>query len=409
MALRETGPAYLILMGGLCALPPLSIDMGLPALSAVQRGLGTSSSAAGLTLSLFMAGFAATPIAYGVLSDRFGRRPLATAGLALFTLGGFACAVAPTIGWLLAARVLQGAGAGVGPTIAFAATRDRFNGRTMGRRLASLTMLLNTAPIVAPSLGALVLSHGGWRSVYGLLGVTGVVLLVAVLLGFGETLESTEEPRSELLRDLSAGLRSLASKRDTLGYGAIYALGAGSMFAYVAGSPVVLIGTFGITSVAYAWLFAGTAAGIVLGASLSGRLAQRFGADRILTVGLVLQVVAPMVAGALLLAGSLSVFRLFPCMVAATFGYGLIAPASSHAALEPVPEMAGTAAAIMNTAQMALMSLSSLIVAMLLPFAGVLAMPATMAAIAAIAGVVLIGLLRAEPSGDRHGTDHVAF
>ncbi len=407
MALRETGPAYLILMGGLCALPPLSIDMGLPALTAVHRGLQTSPSMAGLTLSLFMAGFAATPLAYGMLSDRYGRRPLVAAGLALFALGGLACAFASTIGWLLAARVLQGAGAGAGPTIAFAATRDRLDGPTMARRLASLTMLLNTAPIIAPSLGALVLHQGGWRSVYGLLAATGIALLAAVLLGFRETLGPTAGPRTALLPDLIAALRSLASKRRTLVYGAIYGLGAGSMFAYVAGSPLILIGVLGVSTVTYAWFFAGTAIGIVLGALLSGRLAQRLSTNRILTAGLVLQVVSPLAAAGLVLADALTVFRLFPCMFVATVGYGLIAPASSHAALEPVPGMAGTAAALMNTVQMACMSLSSLTVALLFTSVGALAMPATMATIAGVAGLVLVGLVPEELTGE-HGTERLA-
>jgi MFS transporter, DHA1 family, multidrug resistance protein len=110
----------------LCALSPLSIDMGLPGLPFIQQAFDVNADATGLTLSLFMAGFATTPIVYGILSDRHGRRPLLLAGLALFALGGVVCAMAPSIGWLLGARFVQGAGAGAGPTIAFAATRDQF-------------------------------------------------------------------------------------------------------------------------------------------------------------------------------------------------------------------------------------------------------------------------------------------
>ena len=127
---RRTG-----LLAALCALPPLSIDMGLPSLPAVGTALGVSAASAALTVTVFMAGFALSQIAYGTLSDRWGMRPLLIAGLSLFAAGGVACLLAPTLRWLLLARLVQGAGAGCGPTLAFAATRDRLTGKQLGQVL----------------------------------------------------------------------------------------------------------------------------------------------------------------------------------------------------------------------------------------------------------------------------------
>ena len=245
--LAEDGRVYVALMASLCALPPLSIDMGLPALPAIGRTLGTDAMEGTLTVSLFMAGFAATPLFYGLLSDRHGRRPLLIAGLALFALGGIGAALAPSIGWLMLARLVQGAGAGAGPTLAFAAARDRLQGLRLGRRLALLTMLLNTAPVVAPSLGIAVLAVAGWRGIYAALAAGGFLLFLLAAGGFAETrpTRAAEPDRTGAIVVLRRNLLVLRSRPDVLGFGAVFGLSAGSMFAYVSTSPLLLMGRLG--------------------------------------------------------------------------------------------------------------------------------------------------------------------
>jgi DHA1 family bicyclomycin/chloramphenicol resistance-like MFS transporter len=394
----------LVLLGLLCALPPLSIDMGLPALPMIGKAFHASETMTGLTLSLFMAGFALTPIVYGLLSDRNGRKPLIIAGLILFTLGGLACALAPSMGWLLAARVVQGAGAGAGPTLALAATRDRLDGPRMGQYVAWLTMILNTAPVVAPSLGAIILVLGGWRAVFGVLGSVSVLLLIAVSFGFEETLatDNAAQARAPLGAELRRNAQALWTRPGVAAHGAIVGLSAGSMFAYVAGSPIVLMQLLGASSALYAGVFATTASGIVLGAFLSGRLMHSRSTRSILVAGMALTVAAPVAAGALLLAGCTSIAGLTACIAVATFGYGLIVPAASHAALEPVPELAGSASAVMNSFQMVCMGLSSLCVAVLFAVLHGLAMPVVMLVFALASSVCL--LLVRGPSSDTQPT-----
>jgi DHA1 family bicyclomycin/chloramphenicol resistance-like MFS transporter len=390
LALDPDGWPYLLLLGALCALPPLSIDMALPALTATQQALHSSASLAGLTLTLFMAGFAATPLAYGILSDHRGRKPLLLVGLALFVIGGLASAFAPSMGALLAARFVQGAGAGVGPTLAFAATRDRLEGLRMNRRISALTVLLAIAPVIAPSLGAIMLGLAGWRAIFLALAIGGGVLFVIVLVGFEESLPDAGAPHSRPRLHLLDSIRRLAGSASTLEYGVVGGLAFGSMFAYVAGSPLVLIGSFKASALLYAWLFAATALGIMIGAVLAGRLAHRMRARTIAMMGLGLALCGPIVVILLLLGKMATLPFVMPFLVVATFGFGLVAPTASHAALEPVPEMAGFASAFLNSFQMGCMSLSSLLVALLLPAAGAAAMPAVMILFAAAAGAVLL-------------------
>ena len=251
----------LLLLTALCALPPLSIDMGLPSLPVAATALGVDASRAALTVTVFMAGFALSPIGYGALSDAWGRRPLLITGLALFAAAGLVCLFAPTLGWLLFARLVQGMGAGCGPTLAFAAPRDRLTGRQLGTRLALLTTLLNTAPVIAPSLGVVCLILGGWRGVYALLSVSGVLLLATALVGFEETrVRSAGE--APVIAKLRLDLIALSQKRHVLFPCLVYGLSAGSMFAYVSSSPLLLMQRLGASPALYAGLFAVTGVAI---------------------------------------------------------------------------------------------------------------------------------------------------
>jgi DHA1 family bicyclomycin/chloramphenicol resistance-like MFS transporter len=390
--MREDRFAYLALLAGLSSIPPLSVDMGLPALTLIAHDLHAAAGMAGLTLSMFMAGFAATPMVFGMLSDRYGRKKLLLIGLILFTLGGVGCVMAPSIGWLLFARIVQGTGAGVGPTLAMAATRDRFSGMQLRRRLGELTMLRSLAPIIAPSLGAGFLVLGGWRTIYTFLTIGGMVLLATVMLGFEETVPESRRQSGSLLRELRGSARRLAGERRTLGYGAVYGLCSGSMFAYVAGSPLVVVGIFKASPILYAALFACTATGVAAGAFLSGRLAHRLTTGQVLALGAGMALIGPIAAGVLLIAHLGGLSAVMPCMVLATFSFGMLAATASHAALEPVAEIAGAASALMNTFQMACMCLSSLLVAALYPLVGAGAMPLIMILFATGTAAVLLAM-----------------
>jgi DHA1 family bicyclomycin/chloramphenicol resistance-like MFS transporter len=384
----------LLLLAAFCALPPLSIDMGLPSLPVAAAALGVDASRAALTVTVFMAGFAVSPIVYGALSDAWGRRPLLITGLALFAAGGLACLFAPTLGWLLFGRLVQGMGAGCGPTLAFAATRDRLTGRQLGARLALLTTLLNTAPVIAPSLGAACLALGGWRGVYAALAMGGTLLLATALGGFEETQVRSGAGEAAVIAKLRRDVAALSQRRHVLFPGLVYGLSAGSMFAYVSTSPLLLMQRLGASPALYAGMFAVTGTAIVLGALLSGRTLHRVAPVKLAGAGLALAVAGPIGAAGILGTGVGAVVPIVGCMAVATFGYGLVAPVAAHATLDPVPDMAGTASALMNSVQMTCMALASLCASLLFGTFGSFAPSMAMVAFALTAAGCLYGWWR---------------
>jgi DHA1 family bicyclomycin/chloramphenicol resistance-like MFS transporter len=382
---------YMLFLGSLATLPPLSIDMALPALTRIGHTLHTSPGTAGLSLSLFMAGFAISPLIYGPLADRYGRRPLLLFGLVLYAVSGVASMFAPSIGVLLGARLVQGAGAGAGLTLAFAAVRDLFEGPAAGVRLAMITIVQNTAPIVAPALGAALLAFLGWRGIYGVMAVGGVLLFAMVWFGFDETLKplsaGTKHPNP--IRDYGRVL----CHRETVSYIAIMGLGFSWMFSYVAGSPLVLIEVLHASPALYSALFACTGAGIVAGAALNGRLMQRgVSSGALLICGIGTAVVATILLAILSGMGGLTLATIMPLLVLSTTGFGLMAPSAAHEALVPMPQYAGIIGGLLTSAQMLLAALASSVVSLLFPRLGTLAMTATMATLATLALLVLAQL-----------------
>lgn len=368
----------LLLLAVLCALPPLSIDMGLPGLPALGRAFGVSAGYAALTITLFMAGFALSPIVYGTLSDRWGRRPLLIGGLLLFALGGVACLFTPSLNWLFVSRFVQGLGAGCGPTLAFAATRDQLSGRALGQRLAMLTMLLNSAPIVAPSLGTLWLYASGWRGSYIVLAMGGVLLFIVACAKFDETKPNSPAQSGGIFEAFLRDTAIIRCRPDIFLPGLIYGLSAGAMFAYVSLSSLLFMKGLGASPALYAGLFAMTGAATCSGAYASGCALRRVSPLKLMLAGQSLMVLAACMGMILLGFHVHTIPPVIFCMIVAMFGYGLIAPASAHATLDPVPDIAGTASAMMNSGQMTCMALSSLCGSLLFRILGDVTAPLVM-------------------------------
>ncbi|MBW4542233.1 MAG: MFS transporter [Myxacorys chilensis ATA2-1-KO14] len=173
MQIRPNSLGFTLLLGALAALPPLAIDMGLPALAALGTSFNASPAATGLTLSLFMAGFAIAQLVFGPFSDRYGRRPILLMGCGVFTLANVMCTIAPSIDALITWRFIAGAGAGAAAVLEMAIVRDLFEGSAARAQFSYINLVTSIAPMIAPIIGARVLVVTGWRSVYGVLAVGG--------------------------------------------------------------------------------------------------------------------------------------------------------------------------------------------------------------------------------------------
>ena len=365
MRIRPDSVFFIILLSALGGLTPLSIDMGLPALQSIGHSLQVSSASAALTLSFFLVGFAFGPVVLGPLSDRFGRRPVLLAGCGLFAVTGIGCAIAASLPVLLLWRLLEGIGAGAGSTLSLAIVRDLFDGATARARLSYVATFGSIAPMIAPTLGAIVLAWLGWRAIYGVLAMAGVLLFIAVLIGFVESHPKIDPTALQPAR-LAANYARIFRHRLCLGYTLVAALNFGCMFSYIASSPLVMMGVLGISPTYYGWTFAATAAGIMIGAFTNGRLSARgISGSALLQTGLGLSLLSALALLAVACSGAASVRTLLPLLVVNTFSVGFIGPNATQGVMHPMPDIAGVASAVLGSMRMLTGALAGVIVSFL--------------------------------------------
>lgn len=345
------GWLFTLLLAALTGLTALSIDMSLPALPQLQRAFGASAGSIQLTLSLFLVGYGVGQLVCGFLSDRFGRRPVLLAGLALFTVAGLACAFSPSLPALIALRLLQGMGASVGPILARAMVRDRFGGSSEAVSvLSQITQVMIVAPLLAPTLGEYLLSLWGWSAIFLVLGATGAIVGIICLLRLPETRPvATDNAASPSLRD---GLRAVFTHRASLRYSLSVALASAGMFAYISASPLVFMEVFQVPQRQFGLFFAFTAAALLVGATVNRTLVQRqissyalarLGAWIVGIAGVLVVLMALLKLGGL--AGIIAPMMLY------LFGQGLLQPNATALAMEPHARTAGAVSSIMGGAQ----------------------------------------------------------
>jgi MFS transporter, DHA1 family, multidrug resistance protein len=365
MRIRPDSVVFIILLSALGGLTPLSIDMGLPALQSIGHSLQVSPASAALTLSFFLIGFAFGPVVLGPLSDRFGRRPILLAGSSLFALAGIGCALSPSLSILLFWRLLEGIGAGAGSTLSLAVIRDLFDGATARVRLSYVATVGSIAPMIAPTLGAIVLGAFGWRAIYGFLATAGLVLVLSVFFGFAESHRKVDKTALQPAK-LAANYARIFQNRICIGYALVASLNFGCMFSYISSSPLVMMGVLGVSPAYYGWTFAATALGIMAGAFTNGRLnARGIVPSTLLGFGLGLSTISALSLLAVSYSGWASVATLLPLLVLNTFSIGFIGPNASQGVMHLVPDIAGVASAVLGSTRMFAGAMAGVVVAFL--------------------------------------------
>ncbi len=351
----------ILVLGALAAFGPFATDMYLPAFPAIAASLSADPAAVQGTLASFFAGMGLGQLAYGALSDRWGRRGPLLFGLALFTLASAGAALAEGVGALTWLRLAQGLGGCAGTVIARAAARDMTEGTAMVRLMSRLMLVMGVAPIVAPSLGGALLAVAGWRAIFWMLAAYGAVLAVAVLAVLPESLPPERRRRDGPLAAARV-FAGLLMDRRFLGHALATALSSAGMFAYIAGSPFVFMGLHGVRPETYGLFFGMNALGIMAVAQANARFAARVPPARALAFAQVAQVTA----GGLLLGSALTGIGGFPAIIvtllASVACVGALMPLGSALAMAAHGRVAGSASALIGTLQFGLGALSTLLV-----------------------------------------------
>jgi DHA1 family bicyclomycin/chloramphenicol resistance-like MFS transporter len=343
--------AVVTLLTALVAFGPMSTDLYLASLPDMARDLGVGIEQTQLTLSVFLIGFAGAMLVYGPLSDRFGRRPMILAGIAIYLAGSVACMLAPTIEALIAARFLQAVGACCGPVLGRAVVRDVYPRDQAARVMSYMASAMALAPFAAPILGGWLHSLFGWRACFAVLALFGLILLAAVAWLLDETNAHKDVGALSPLTML-ANYRLLLTDRLVLGYAATVAATYAGMFTFISASPFVLIEVLRLPPVLFGFGFAVVIAGYITGGLVAGKQTARLGLERMVLIGTLGCAAAGLAALVLAWSGVSALPAVLLPLMSYFLCAALVLPNATAAAIAPHPRMAGAASALVGFVQM---------------------------------------------------------
>jgi MFS transporter, DHA1 family, multidrug resistance protein len=355
---RRTPWRLLALLIAMAGMSSLSLNILVPAMPGLATKLAADPAHVQLTVSLYLMGLAAAQLVFGPLSDRFGRRPVVLAGLALATIASTAAIFAASIASLVIARVAQSLGASTGQTIGRAIIRDLYDRQHAASMIGLVTSVVVLMPMVAPLIGGILDTLFGWEAIFAFTAAVSFAVCAWAMLDLPETRNLSLGPNSE--RHFRADLAALAASPRFFGYALCAGLGSAPFFSFLGAAPHVVVSMLGRTSAEYGLWFFVPSIGFMAGNFAVSRLTARFGIDALIWWGIALTI-----AGCLL---NVSVYVALPGWEMATiflpqivigFGNGLLLPTSIAGAVSIRPQVAGTASGVTGFVQMGIAAVAA--------------------------------------------------
>ncbi len=345
----------LLLLVAMTGVAPISLYMLVPALPRLATSFGRDISIAQMTVSLYMVGIACSQIVMGPLSDRFGRRPVLLAGLALMVLASAACIFAQTLPQLIAARFLQALGGATGMVVSRAIIRDLYSRERISSMISLVIAVMMIAQMLSPLTGGLLETAFGWRSIFYVITAASLVITAAIAVSLPETRRNRLEAGG-----FRGDVGSLLKSRAFIGYVLCQVLASQIIFTFAGGGPYIVVTQMGRTGAEYGAWFATTGFAYLIGNLFCVRFAPRHSLERLIWFGLALQL-----AGSLLnLVWGITGINQVPSWLFGTqmlvmFANAFVMSNSAAGAISVRPEAAGTASGAMGFLQMGLGSLLS--------------------------------------------------
>jgi DHA1 family bicyclomycin/chloramphenicol resistance-like MFS transporter len=345
----------LLLLVAMTGVAPISLYLLVPALPLLAKSFASDISIAQMTVSLYMVGIACSQILMGPLSDRFGRRPVLLAGLALMVVASAACVFAETLPQLIVARFFQALGGASGMVVSRAIIRDLYSRERISSMISLVIAVMMIAQMLSPLTGGLIETAFGWRAIFYVITAASVIVAVAIAFALPET---------RRVRLVSSSFRSdvgsLLSSRAFIGYMLCQVLASQIIFAFAGGGPYIVVTQMGRTGAEYGAWFAATAFAYLIGNLFCVRYSPRYRLERLIWFGLALQLFGSLLNLVWGVTGINQVPAwLFGTQMIVMFANAFVMSNSAAGAISVRPDAAGTASGAMGFLQMGLGSLLS--------------------------------------------------
>lgn len=400
---KKHGLLTLVILGLLSAIGPFSIDMYLPGFESIAESLQTTVSHIQLSLTSFFIGIASGQLIFGPLLDRFGRKMPLVVGLVIYVVASLSCALTNSADHLIAYRFIQALGSCGGMVASRAMVRD-FYGPTESAKIFSLLMLvIGISPIVAPTVGSFVIGHWDWHGIFLVLAGMTTCILLAVLFFLPES-QGANSSISLLPRPIIQSYWQVFKTRQFFTYAFAGGLASSGLYAYLAGSPYIMITLYGLDEKEYGLVFALIASALITASQLNRYLLRYHRSEVVAKIALIVQSSVGLVLVICCLTEIVNLFTLIALIFLFLGSQGFVFPNTSALALAPFSKLAGSASALLGGLQMAIGAISSGLVSYLHngttgPMALVMAGCASLSLF-----ILLAGSLR--PTGNRPNQAH---
>lgn len=350
----------LIVLGTLIALGPFSIDMYLPSFESIANEYSVNKTEVGLSLTSYFIGIALGQLVYGPIMDKYGRKKPLLLGLIIYFIAAISCAYSPTLTWLVASRFFLAIGASAGMVAAKAVVRDVFPPEEVARAISFLMLIMGGAPIIAPTIGGIVITYFTWHIIFIVLSVFSLMMFFSVFKFLPESIDPDKSVELKINKVLNKYYGILTDKI-FLTFSLAGSFTIGALFAYISNAPVLFMDNFNLSETEFGWLFGINAGGLIVGSQLNRLVLKKnstFKVTKITSLILIALSIFLIVNGVWWNDFYLTIVNLFLIL----FLLGFQNPNTTALSLFPFTKRAGRASALVGSLKMGIGAIASFVI-----------------------------------------------